>query len=92
MVSRLVPMVESSLRMLSFEPCPMAIMMMTAATPMMIPSMERKLRILLLATALRLTLNRFVIFISVIYYFTIYHLQFIYVFDYFTILLLHCLN
>ena len=85
MVSRLVPMVESSLRMLSFEPCPMAIMMMTAATPMMIPSMERKLRILLLATALRLTLNRFVMFILVIYNFTIYYLQCIYEFDHLAI-------
>jgi hypothetical protein len=50
--------------MLSFEPCPMAIMMMTAATPMMIPSIERNDRILLLATAFRLTLNKFNIFID----------------------------
>ena len=41
----------------------MAIMMMTAATPMMIPSIERNERILLLATALRLTLNKFDMFI-----------------------------
>ena len=62
--------------MLSFEPCPMAIMMITAATPMMIPNIERKERILLLATAFRLTLNRFSIFILTIHYslFTIHFL------------------
>ena len=49
--------------MLSFEPCPIDIMMMTAATPMMMPSMERKERILLLATAMMLTLNRLSMFI-----------------------------
>ena len=49
--------------MLSFEPCPMLIMMITAATPMMIPSIERNERILLFATARRLTFNRFSIFI-----------------------------
>ena len=41
----------------------MLIMMITAATPMMIPSIERNERILLLATARRLTLNKFNIFI-----------------------------
>ena len=41
----------------------MAIMMMTAATPMMMPSMDRNERILLLATALKLTLNKLRIFI-----------------------------
>ena len=42
----------------------MLIMMMTAATPMMMPSMERNDRILLLATAFRLTLKRFNMFIN----------------------------
>jgi hypothetical protein len=49
--------------MLSFEPCPMAIMIITAATPIIIPSMLKKERILLLATALKLIFNRFNIFI-----------------------------
>ena len=66
---RLVPMVDNSLRMLSLEPCPMAIMIITAATPMMMPNMLKKERILLLATAFRLTLNKFDMFIiSLLHY------------------------
>jgi hypothetical protein len=53
-------MVDSSFLMLSFEPWPIDIMMMTAETPMMMPSMERNERILLFATAFMLTLNRLV--------------------------------
>ena len=49
--------------MLSLEPCPMLIMAMTAATPMMMPSILRKERILLLATALIETLIRLSMFI-----------------------------
>ena len=49
--------------MLSLEPCPMLIMAMTAATPMMMPSILRKERILLLATALIETLTRLSMFI-----------------------------
>lgn len=49
----------------------MAIMMMTAATPMMIPSMERNERNALLAMAVIATLKRFMIFI---YYLAIYYL------------------
>ena len=74
MVSRLVPIVESSARILSFEPWPIDIMMITAATPMMIPSIERKERILLFATAFRLTLKRFSMFIF--FLFTVYCLRF----------------
>ena len=63
----LVPICEMFWRMLSFEPWPMAIMMMTAATPMMMPSMERNERNLLLAMARRATLNRLIIFMLELY-------------------------
>ena len=55
----LVPIWLIFRRTLSLEPWPMAIMMMTAATPMMMPSMERKERNLLLLMALMATFNRF---------------------------------
>ena len=64
MVSRLVPIVDNSARMLSFDPWPIAIMIITAATPMIMPNMLRNERILLLATALRLTLKRLSIFME----------------------------
>ena len=51
-------------RTLSLEPWPIAIMMMTAATPMMMPSIERNERNLLLVMALTATLKRFMKFIS----------------------------
>jgi hypothetical protein len=50
--------------MLRLEPCPMASMAMTEATPMMIPNMVRNARSLLLAKALKAILKRFVPFIS----------------------------
>ena len=50
-------------RMLRFEPCPMASMVMTEATPMMIPNIVRKHRILLLLSALSAILVRLVRFI-----------------------------
>ena len=44
--------------MLRFDPCPMASMVMTDATPMMMPSMVRKARSLLLPKALNAILRR----------------------------------
>ena len=49
--------------MLRFEPWPMASIVMTDATPMMMPSIVRKARILLFARARRAILKRFVPFI-----------------------------
>ena len=49
--------------MLFFEPWPMASMVMTEATPMMMPSIVRKARSLLLARARRAILNKLVPFI-----------------------------
>ena len=48
--------------MLRFEPWPMASIVMTDATPMMMPSMVRKARNLLLARARRAILKRLVPF------------------------------
>ncbi len=59
----LVPICAMLALTLSLEPWPIAIMMMTAATPMMMPSIDRNERNLLLATALSATLNRFMKFI-----------------------------
>ncbi len=56
-------MVESSFLILSFEPCPILIMAITAATPMMMPSILRKDLILLLATAFSDTFIKFRTFI-----------------------------
>ena len=60
---RLVPILEMFFRTLSLEPCPIDIMIITAATPMMIPNMDKKERNLLLQIALRaifIKLNRFI--------------------------------
>jgi hypothetical protein len=46
----------------------MAIMIITAATPMMIPNMDRKERNLLLATALKATFMRFIKFIYIAFF------------------------
>jgi len=47
---------------LFFEPCPMASIVMTDATPIMMPSMVRKARSLLFANARRAILNKLVPF------------------------------
>lgn len=60
----LEPISEICLRMLLFDPCPMASMAMTEATPMMIPSAVRKERSLLAAIALNAILKRFIVFIN----------------------------
>ena len=49
--------------MLRFEPCPMASIVITEATPIMIPSIVRKPRNLLLASARTAIFIRFVPFI-----------------------------
>lgn len=63
----LVPICEIFARTLSFEPCPIAIMMMTAATPMIMPSMERNERNLLFAMAFSATFMRFVKFMFLLF-------------------------
>ena len=55
-----------SCMMVALEPVPRASMMMTDDTPMMMPSMVRKLRILLAPMALRAILNKLRIFIVVL--------------------------
>ena len=58
------PISEICFCMLTFEPWPMAIMVMTDATPIIIPSMVRNALILLLMSARKAILKRFVKFIS----------------------------
>ena len=60
----LEPISEICAWMLFFEPCPMASIVMTDATPMMMPSMVRNARSLLLFKARKAILKRFVPFIS----------------------------
>jgi len=50
--------------MLFFEPCPIASIVMTDATPMMMPNIVRKARSLLLASARKAILKRLVPFID----------------------------
>ena len=52
-----------SCMMVALEPVPRASMMMTDDTPMMMPSIVRKLRILLAPMALRAILNKLRMFI-----------------------------
>ena len=53
------PISSIEARILRFDPCPMASIAMTAATPMITPNMVRKARILLLAMARNAIRNRF---------------------------------
>ena len=57
----LEPICPISARMLCFEPLPMASIAMTEATPMMMPSIVRKQRILLLSSALMHILSKLLI-------------------------------
>src|SRR6187402_2696543 len=59
MVIILEPMEDSCSVMLCLLPCPMATMAMTAATPMMMPSMVRKARSLFRWSARKATRMRF---------------------------------
>ena len=52
--------------MLRFEPCPMASIVITEATPMMMPSIVRKPRNVLLASARTAIFIRFVPFIVIV--------------------------
>ena len=52
------PISEICAAMLSFDPWPMASIVMTEATPMMMPNIVRKQRSLLLPRALMAILNR----------------------------------
>ena len=60
------PISEICAWMLFFEPWPMASIVMTEATPMMMPSMVRKARNLLLERARKAILNKFVPFIMLL--------------------------
>ena len=55
----LEPISEICARILRFDPCPMASIAMTAATPMIIPSMVRNPRNLLLVSARSAMRTRF---------------------------------
>ena len=58
------PISEICAWILLFDPCPMASMVMTEATPMMMPNMVRKARNLLFARARKAILKRLVTFIG----------------------------
>jgi len=66
MVSRLVPMLAIWSWMRFSAPLPMATMTMTAATPIMMPSMVSRVRILFLTIDLKATLIRFFHFMGVL--------------------------
>jgi hypothetical protein len=61
------PMLDSWSCMLCFDPCPIATMAITAATPMIIPSMVKKARNLFRCNALkaiRIRLKSFIVLIA----------------------------
>ena len=65
----LEPISEICLLMLCLLPCPMASMVMTEPTPMMMPSMVRNERSLLAAMARRAILRRLLILIGIVLWF-----------------------